>query len=107
MRFFRLNMSALAIVVIAAVISGCGKQAETASSTSSAWPTHDATYYGQHADEARARDVGCNKAQLANEKLSTVQLADCDVARQAAHEANNAVYVPGKGKAFSSAGGSN
>ena len=106
MRINGFHFSALATVVVAAVLSGCGRQSATSSETP---PTsaHDATYYAQHIDEAKARDVACNKSKLAGESFSPEQDSDCAAARKAAHEANNAVYVPGNGKPFSSAGGKN
>ena len=104
MQFFNIKLSVSAIVVVAAGLGGCSKQAPV---TTEATPTHDAAYYAAHTDEAKARDIACNKSKAAGDTLSADQSGDCDAARKAAHEADNPVYVPNKGKKFSSAGGTN
>lgn len=102
MRIFDIKLSAFAIVSVGVMLGGCGKQAPTATNGA---PTHDAAYYASHPDEAKARDIDCNKSQAAGDSLSAEQSVDCGAARKAAHEADNPVYVPGNGKVFSSAGG--
>lgn len=102
MRIFNLKLSVSVIVFAAMTLAGCGKQAPV---VTEAPPAHDAAYYAAHTDEAKARDIACNKSKAAGETLSPEQSGDCDAARKAAHEADNPVYVPGNGKPFSSAGG--
>ncbi len=93
-----------ALVILAAALGGCSKNAPNGQSDE---PARDVAYYAKHLDEARGRDSACNKAKATGETLSDTRVSDCAAARKAVHDADNPVYVPGGGKPFSSAGGSN
>lgn len=104
MRSINTKLSLCAVAVgVAAVLAGCGKPAPVVTEAASA---RDAAYYAAHPDEAKARDVACNKSKVAGASFSAGEVSDCDAARKAAHEADNPVYVPSGAKHFSSAGGS-
>jgi hypothetical protein len=68
---------------------------------------HDQAYYARHVDVAKARDIACNQTRFKGATLSAAELSDCTAARVTPHEAAFPEYVPGKGKAWSSAAGSN
>ncbi|MBC8641667.1 hypothetical protein IAG25_33110 [Caballeronia sp. EK] len=69
--------------------------------------SHEKAYYAHHLDEAEKRSIWCNHVMLTRGVLSTSEIADCKAAEKAVHERNFPEYVPGKGKAWSSAGGTN
>lgn len=92
------TLSALAIATaIAALVAPIAHGAES----------HEKAYYAHHLDDAEKRSIWCNHVVLTRGVLSTAEIADCKAAEQAVHERNFPEYVPGKGKAWSSAGGTN